>query len=213
MSNGHRLIDFERGALGNICDEPGAELGHVVGEKHGVVASAGDGDVAKPRIEQVRVNAGVGVDQDALGGESLGAVAGYGIPVKRVCMAVNPVSNGDCARASAGKRITRVKRLRLGRIRRRLPLRAACNRRVGVRAAIIGTSNGLNFCRSVSEGSPRIPVCPRLLVYAAIVFIYGCPRQSEQNPAIHGSPADSVEAMGCLMRFAGQSRGTRKRRG
>jgi hypothetical protein len=176
------------------------------------VASAGDGDVAKPRIEQVRVNAGVGVDQDALGGESLGAVAGYGIPVKRVCMAVNPVSNGDCARASAGKRITRVKRLRLGRIRRRLPLKTVWNRRVGVRAAIIGTSNGLSFCRYVSEGSPRIRVCPRLLVYAAIVFIYGCPRQSEQNPAIHGSPADFFEAMGYLIRFADQSRGTRKRR-
>jgi hypothetical protein len=40
-----------------------------------------------------------------------------------------------------------------GQIRRRLPLRAVWNRRVGVRAAIIGTSNGLNFCRSVSEGS------------------------------------------------------------
>jgi hypothetical protein len=99
------------------------------------------------------------------------------VPVNRVCIAVNPVSNGDCARASAGKRISRVKRLRLGRIRRRLPLRAAWNRRVGVRAAIIGTSNGLNFRRYVSEGSPRILVCPRLPVYAAIVFIYGCPRQ------------------------------------
>jgi hypothetical protein len=34
---------------------------------------------------------------------------------------VKPVSNGDCARASAWKRTSRVRRLRQGRIRRRLP--------------------------------------------------------------------------------------------
>jgi hypothetical protein len=32
-----------------------AELGYVVGEKRSLVAGAGDGDVAKARIEQVRV--------------------------------------------------------------------------------------------------------------------------------------------------------------
>jgi hypothetical protein len=47
--------------------------------------------------------------------------------------------------------------------------------------AIIGTSNGLNFCRYVSEGSPRHCACPRLLVYAAIVSIYGCLHQEEQT--------------------------------
>jgi hypothetical protein len=40
------------------------------------------------------------------------------VPVKRVCIAVKPVSNGDCARASAGKRISRAKRVALGRSRR-----------------------------------------------------------------------------------------------
>ena len=50
------------------------------------MAGAGDGDVPEAGVEQVRVNAGIGVDQDALGGESLGAVAGYGIPVIKVPM-------------------------------------------------------------------------------------------------------------------------------
>jgi hypothetical protein len=31
------------------------------------------------------------------------------VPVKSVCIAVKPVSNGDCARASAGKRTSRVR--------------------------------------------------------------------------------------------------------
>src|ERR1035441_1133576 len=102
------------------------------------------------------------------------------VPVKRVCIAVKPVSKGDWARASAGKRINRVIRLRLGRIWRSLLLGAACNRRLGMSVAIIGTSNGLNFCRYVSEGSPCRFVCPRLLVYAAIVSIYGClPREKQ----------------------------------
>ena len=36
-----------------------AELGHVVGEECGLVAGAGDGDVAEAGVEQVRVDAGV----------------------------------------------------------------------------------------------------------------------------------------------------------
>src|SRR5580658_9880743 len=92
------------------------------------------------------------------------------VPVKRVCIAVKPVSNGDCARASAGKRISRVKRVALGRIRRRELPWEPFHRRLDMSVAIIGTSNGLNFCRYVSEGSLCRLVCPRLLVYAAIVF-------------------------------------------
>jgi hypothetical protein len=64
------------------------------------------------------------------------------VPVKRVCIAVNPLSNGDCATASARKRINRVKRVKLGRIRRKLRLKTACNRGLGMSVAIIGTSSG-----------------------------------------------------------------------
>ena len=43
------------------------------------MAGAGDGDVAEAGVEQVRMDAGVGIDEDTLGCESLGAVAGNGI--------------------------------------------------------------------------------------------------------------------------------------
>ena len=70
-------------------------------------------------------------------------------------MAVNPVSNGDCARASAGNRISRVKMLRLGRSRRSLPLKAACNRRLCVRVAFIGTSSGPDWAAICREPKPN----------------------------------------------------------
>ena len=45
------------------------------------MAGAGDCHVAETGVEQVRVNASIGIDQDALCGESLGAVASDRIPV------------------------------------------------------------------------------------------------------------------------------------
>ena len=45
------------------------------------MAGAGDGDVAEAGVEQVRVDAGIGVHEDALGGEALGTVAGDGVAV------------------------------------------------------------------------------------------------------------------------------------
>jgi hypothetical protein len=53
-----------------------------------IVAGAGDGDVAEAGVEQVRVDAGVGVHQDALGGEALGTVAGDGVAVVEMAMLV-----------------------------------------------------------------------------------------------------------------------------
>ena len=50
------------------------------------MAGAGEGDVAEAGVEQVRVDAGIGVDEDALRGEALGAVAGDGIAVIKVAM-------------------------------------------------------------------------------------------------------------------------------
>ena len=50
------------------------------------MTSAGDGDIAKAGVEQVRVDAGVGVHKDALGGETLGTVAGHGVTVVEVAM-------------------------------------------------------------------------------------------------------------------------------
>jgi hypothetical protein len=59
---------------------------HVVGKQSGLVAGTGNGYIAKPRVEQVRVDAGVGIDQDAFRGESLRAVAANGVSVVEMAM-------------------------------------------------------------------------------------------------------------------------------
>ena len=48
------------------------------------MAGAGNRDVSEAGIEEVRVNAGVGIYQDALCSEALRAVAGDCIPVVKV---------------------------------------------------------------------------------------------------------------------------------
>ena len=50
------------------------------------MAGARHGNVGEACVEQVRVNAGVGVNEDALGGKPLRAVAGDGIAVIEVRM-------------------------------------------------------------------------------------------------------------------------------
>jgi hypothetical protein len=55
-----------------------------IGEDRGFVVGARDCPVAKAGTEQVGVNAGVGVDEGPLGGESLDALAGDGIAVIEV---------------------------------------------------------------------------------------------------------------------------------
>ena len=48
------------------------------------MAGARDGDVAEAGVEQIRVDAGIGVYENALGGKALGAVAGDGVAVGEV---------------------------------------------------------------------------------------------------------------------------------
>jgi len=50
------------------------------------VAGAGDGDVGEAGVEQVWVDVCVGVNEDSLGGEALGAVTGDGIAVVEMAM-------------------------------------------------------------------------------------------------------------------------------
>ena len=52
------------------------------------MAGAGDGDITETGVEQVRVDAGVGVNEDPFGGEALGAVTGDGIAVVEMAMLV-----------------------------------------------------------------------------------------------------------------------------
>ena len=80
------MADFQGGCFRDIGSELGSELYLVVGEKRGLVASAGDGDVGEAFVKQVGMDAGIGVNEDALGGESLGAVAGDGIAVVEMTM-------------------------------------------------------------------------------------------------------------------------------
>jgi len=75
------LADFQGGCFRNIGSELRAEFFHVVSEERGLVAGAGEGDVGEAGVEQVGVDAGIGVNEDAFGGEALGTVTGDGIAV------------------------------------------------------------------------------------------------------------------------------------
>jgi hypothetical protein len=55
-------------------------------KRGGLVVCAGNRDVAEAGVEEVRVNAGVGIYQDALCGEAPRAVAGDCISVVKVTM-------------------------------------------------------------------------------------------------------------------------------
>jgi hypothetical protein len=81
-------VNFQGGCLRDIGSELGPEFCHVVGEERGLVAGAGDGDVAEARVEQVRVDTGIGVNEDALGGKALRAVTGNGVAVVKMTMLV-----------------------------------------------------------------------------------------------------------------------------
>jgi hypothetical protein len=60
------------------------ELNHVIGIEGSLMAGAGNRDVSETGIEEVGVDAGVGVYQDALCSKALRAVAGDCISVVKV---------------------------------------------------------------------------------------------------------------------------------
>jgi len=80
------LSNFECGSLGDVGTELRGEFGKVVGEDGRLVAGARDGNVAKPRIDEIRVNAGVSVHEHALGGKPLRTVTGDSIAMVKVAM-------------------------------------------------------------------------------------------------------------------------------
>ena len=80
------MTDFEGGGFRDIGSKLRGEFCHVVGEERGLVTGSGDGDVAEAGVEQVRVDAGIGVNEDAFGGEALGAVTGDGVAVVKMTM-------------------------------------------------------------------------------------------------------------------------------
>jgi hypothetical protein len=78
------LIDFQGGRLRDLGSELKPQLCHVVSEERGLVAGAGDGDVPEAGVEEIRVDARIGVNENAFGGEVLGAVTGDGVAVVEV---------------------------------------------------------------------------------------------------------------------------------
>ena len=80
------MNDFDRRRFRDVGAELRVELGDVVGEECGLMARARDGDIAETGVEQVWVNAGVGIDQNALCGESLRTVAGDCVAVIEMAM-------------------------------------------------------------------------------------------------------------------------------
>jgi hypothetical protein len=90
LGDGRGLIDFQSGRLRDIGSQLGREFCHVVGEERGLVAGAGDRDVAEAGVEQVGVDAGVGVNEDAFRSEALRAVTGDGVAVVEMTMLACP---------------------------------------------------------------------------------------------------------------------------
>lgn len=86
LNNRWRLADFEGGSLRDIGSELRSEFSHVVGEECCLMAGAREGDVAETGVKKIRMDAGIGVDEDTLGGETLRAVAGDGISVVKVAV-------------------------------------------------------------------------------------------------------------------------------
>src|SRR5712692_1827638 len=72
--------------LGNLATQLLPKIGSVIGVDLSVEAGARDGDVAEAGVEQIWVDTGVGMDEDALGGKALGAVTGDRVAVVEMTM-------------------------------------------------------------------------------------------------------------------------------
>jgi len=80
------LIGLQRRGFRDIGSELRCEFCNVVGEEPGLVAGTGDGDIGEAGVEQVGVDTGIGVNENAFGGEALGAMTGDGIAVVEMTM-------------------------------------------------------------------------------------------------------------------------------
>ena len=83
-----RVRKLNSRTLGNLATQSLSKLGSVIGIDFSVEACARDGNVGEAGVEQVRVDAGIAVNEDALGGKALGAVTGNGVAVIEMTMLV-----------------------------------------------------------------------------------------------------------------------------
>ena len=74
FSNG--LRDFYRGGFRDIMAEVFAQRGRMIGIDAGIDAGAGNRDIGETGADEVGMNRSIDVDQNTVGGESLGTVAG-----------------------------------------------------------------------------------------------------------------------------------------
>jgi hypothetical protein len=80
------LVELERRRLRKISTQLSPKPCDVIGEEHELMTGAGDGNVSEAGADQVRVDAGIGIDQDAFGSQTLRAMAGDGVTVIEVTM-------------------------------------------------------------------------------------------------------------------------------
>ena len=83
-----RVRKLNSRTLGNLATQPLAKLGSVIGIDLSVEACARDGNVGEAGVEQVWVDAGVAVHEDAFCSEPLGAMTGNGVAVVEMTMLV-----------------------------------------------------------------------------------------------------------------------------
>src|SRR6202051_1180540 len=81
-----RVRKLNSRTLGDLPTQPLAKLGSVIGIDLSVEACTRDGNVGEAGVEQVWVDAGIAVNEDAFGGKPLGAVTGNGVAVVEMTM-------------------------------------------------------------------------------------------------------------------------------
>ena len=81
-----RVRNLYSRSLGNFATQLLSKIGSVIGVDLSVVACARDRDVAEAGVEQIWVDTGVGMDEDAFSGKALGAVTGDGVAVVEMTM-------------------------------------------------------------------------------------------------------------------------------
>src|ERR1039458_9460188 len=81
-----RVRKLNSRTLGNLATQLLPKIGSVIGVNLSVEACARDGDVAEAGVEQIRVDVGIGVDENAFGRKALGAVTGDSVAVVEMTM-------------------------------------------------------------------------------------------------------------------------------
>src|SRR5580658_3046111 len=78
------LVKIKGGGFAHIGAEALGKRRGIISVNVGVLGRAGDGDVGKAGVEEFGKRIGVHIDEDAVFGQTLGAVAGNGIAVIEV---------------------------------------------------------------------------------------------------------------------------------